>query len=284
MELDLDFRAGSPIWQGDLLGFEDWTRAHPLEKYGVIITADCDIQRARPEQELVFLRVITQADYIDVVWSRSKLERARDKLVHDTTQMVNRLRKAVDAEATALDETDVARWITTTNATDICDALLVSEERERARLIDNATRARTVVEQCKAPLRSACLEHLMRCRSQGRSDLLKQASNELAKLPDDIFFITGITEPGDETGYYILLDQIGAIRLNQITDSLAEVRQGSKRAYRFGRLSRVYKYSMAQRFAFLFQRIGLPDDHAVRHGQALHRLNQATISGMDGAR
>lgn len=281
MELDPDFKPGLPLWQGDLLGFSNWARADPLQRYGVIITADCDIQRARPDQELVFLRVVTQADYIDVIWSRSKLERVRDTRVRDLTQMMNRLRKQIDPEANALEGIDVERWIGTAAPIEICDALSLNDADDKARLIENVDRARIAVDYCHAPPGSACLDRLTRCRNEAHSALFKQASRELGKLRDDLFFVTGITESADDKGYYILLDQIGAVRPDQITDSLTEVRDGKKRAYRFGRLARVYKYAMAQRFSLLFQRIGLPDDYTERHSQALGRLSPS-ITSMNG--
>lgn len=281
MELDPDFKIGSQIWQGDLLGFGDWDHSEPLNKYGVIITADCDIQRARPEQELVYLRVVTQPDYVDTIWSRSKLELARQKALNDLMQMINRHRLQSDPKAIALGMMEVEKWITSVAPSEICDAIAVVEERDRDRLNENIARATASLQDCQIPPDTRCLDRLIRNRNRPRPEILKQAVNELARVRDDLFFITGITEPADQTGYYVLLDRIGAVKLNQISDSLAEVRQGMKQAYRFGRLARTYKYAMAQRFAFLFQRIGLPNDHTQRHSETLGRMTTNDTSNSD---
>jgi hypothetical protein len=65
-ELDPEFKREQPIRQGDLIGFWDWNSLPPLSRFGVILTADCDIENGRPDQELVYARIISQSDYIDL--------------------------------------------------------------------------------------------------------------------------------------------------------------------------------------------------------------------------
>jgi hypothetical protein len=273
VEFDLDFKIGQPIRQGDLFGFWDWRTRTPLARFGAIITADCDIENGRPDQELVYLRIITHSDYIDVFWSRFKLAIARKKALDDLVGQVNRLRRERDHDSSDLTPGEIEQWIASEISNDIADTIGVADAREKLKLIRNLEQTRNVMRLASAPLGSSCLNHLVELRSQGRSNVLKQAANDLKSERDDVFFLTSLTDRDDSSGYYILLDHIGALPRDQLSDSLDEVSRGAKAAYRFGTLATTYKYAVAQRFAFLFQKIGLPNDHKKRHEAALTGIN-----------
>jgi hypothetical protein len=274
LELDPDFRSGHPIWQGDLLGFGDWERAHPLERYGVIVTADCDIQQARPDRDVVYLRIVSQKDYIDFLWAKEKLEKIRDRCLADATEMINRLRRQQEPEVVDLELSEVDRWTAEASADEICASILKPEHSEKSRLLANIGRFQKAALYCQQTAGKACLSKLSDIQARSITDLMKTAGNELSDVRDNLFFILGFQEREDKVGYYVLLDHIGAVARDHITDSLGELRRGSKKAYRFGRLNQQFKYAMVQKFAFLFQRIGLPDAHKDSHGSSLQQLSK----------
>jgi hypothetical protein len=164
-------------------------------------------------------------------------------------------------------------WISKDPAAEIAEAIGTLDQDEKTRLIKNIDRVKTISEYAAIPFGSRCLDHLALQRSQQRSHLFRQAANDLKSDRDEIFFLTGITDFDDSAGYYILLDQIGAIRTDQVTDSIERLRRGERSAYRFGTLVKTYKYAVAQRFSFLFQKIGLPAEHKLRHETALTRFH-----------
>ena len=273
VELDLEFKIGQPIRQGDVFGFWDWRARPSLAKFGVIVTADCDIENGRSDQDLVYLRIISQADYIEVFWSRAKLEIARKKSVDDLVGQVNKLRRSLNSEASDLTVAEMEQWIASEASANIVAALDVTDAREIEKLTRNLDRTRNTAQLSNVPLGTSCLDHLLQVRGQDRAIVLKQASNDLRSERDEVFFLTSLTERDDTTGYYVLLDHIGAIRKDQLSDSLDAVKSGLQAAYKFGALAKTYKYAVAQRFAFLFQKIGLPNDHKHRHDAMLAVLD-----------
>ena len=272
MELDPDFRIDWPIRQGDIFGFRAWDQQPPLQRYGVVVTADCDIAQGRPDQELVFVKIVTQFDYIDMFWSRSKLERAEKRAFDGWGPRLNKIRRELDATVSDLTRSEVEQWVRASTNEDIISTLAATNEGQQAQLKKSLDRHRPAIECAAIPPGECCFESLLKVRSETRAKLLSQAAGELKSQRDELFFVTSIKEASDQTGYYVLLDQIGAIRRDQISDSLSEVKQGKKLAYRFGRLSKTFKYALTQKFAFLFQRIGLPVDHSERHNDCLTRL------------
>jgi hypothetical protein len=283
LELDRDFKRNWPIQQGDVFGFWDWRSRPPLNRFGLIVTADCDIENGQPDQELVYLRIVAQSDYVDIFWSRSKLLGAREQALRGLVPQINRLRRGIDPDAEPLQTAEVLSWIVSSTPDDIVDAIQVSDENERTRLMRNLAQAKRIAEFANAPIGSSCFARLLELKQQQRPAAMTQAANDLRSNRDEVFFITAITEPDDTSGYYVLLDQIGAIRRDTISDSVEAVRRGDKAAYRFGTLSKTYKYAVAQSFAFLFQKIGLPNDHRDRRNAALARMNETDIQ-IEGGR
>jgi len=229
VELDLDFNVDCPIRQGDLLGFWDWASQPPLGRFGVIITADCDIANGRPDQELVYLRIVSQSDYIDIFWSRSKLERARDRAFRDLLPHINRLRRTNDPNAQDLDRAEFESWIRSSDATAIAEAIGVDDKLEKKKLIRSLELTHKAVELATAPPGSSCLDRLIQLNNRTRNEALAQAINDLRSRRDEIFFLTAFTRTDDDCGYYVLLDQIGAVRRDQISNSMSEIKRGEKR-------------------------------------------------------
>jgi len=275
VELDSDFKISWPIRQGDVFGFWDWRTRPPLRRFGVIITADCDIENGQQDQELVYLRIVSQSDYVDLFWSRSKLLAAREQALRDLVPQINKLRRGSDAEADSIGHSEILSWIINNRPKDIADLIRVTDQVDRTRLLASINRAKSAAEFATTPVGSSCLDYLLRLKNQERHVALTQAANDLRSDRDEIFFITSLTDPQDASGYYILLDQISAIRRDQLSDSIESVRLGEKVAYRFGSLSKTYKYALAQRFAFLFQKIGLPSEHKERLNTALGRIKSS---------
>lgn len=184
VELDLEFKIGQPIRQGDVFGFWDWRARPSLAKFGVIVTADCDIENGRSDQDLVYLRIISQADYIEVFWSSAKLEIARKKSVDDLVGQVNKLRRSLNSEASDLTVAEMEQWIASEASANIVAALDVTDAREIEKLTRNLDRTRNTAQLSNVPLGTSCLDHLLQVRGQDRAIVLKQASNDLRSERD----------------------------------------------------------------------------------------------------
>jgi hypothetical protein len=280
VELDPDFKTNWPIRQGDVFGFWDWRNRSPLSRFGMVITADCDIENGQPDQEIIYLRIVAQFDYVDIFWSRAKLVAAREQALRDLVPQINRLRREHAPNAEPLDPSTILSWLASSTPEDIADAIQVIDE-SRVKLVRSLARTRNTVQLASAPAGTSCLDRLLKLRNQDRGDVLKQATNDLRSPRDEIFFFTALTDRDDVCGYYVLLDRFGAICRNQISDSIDAVRRGEKSAYRFGSLSKTYKYAVAQRFAFLFQKIGLPSEYNERLNSSLARMNNTQLGTIE---
>jgi hypothetical protein len=270
LELDITFKAEAPLRQGDILGFWDWSTKAPLDRFGIIITPDCDIAQGSPTQSLLYLRIITQTDFIRTIWARRKLEKLDKKNLLDLVGIINRIRS--NAGQIELTPEEISLWVGRAPVDEIAAALNADAtdtkqlQRATERLIKSQSARNT-------PAGSDCIGILSTIRDVPIEKIYQEAKNECAKPRDELFFLSGIKDIDDRLGYYVLLDSINIVRRDQISNSMYSVRHGEKIAYRFGSLTHQFKYAVAQRFSFLFQRIGLPDQHRALHTAALERLS-----------
>src|SRR5262249_23522247 len=98
MEIERSFLTSEPLSQGDLIALSNFENRHPLDRFGVIITADCDIERARPDHLVTFLRIAPVFDYICHVWSRKKIHILLKQMTITAAAMFDRLSRAVDTD------------------------------------------------------------------------------------------------------------------------------------------------------------------------------------------
>jgi hypothetical protein len=279
-EFDLALPKEAPIRQGDVIGFWDWSTRKPTERFGLVITADCDIAQERAFDSICYLRIIPVPDYLHLFWAPRMLVANRRKWLRVCAQ------DAVSIFG--------ARETTTTFSADIVEQLVAEGrlDQVRQKLLECAVeREHRLIKrfglvdslfQISPALGSDCFtrlidaEHIWReagDRVETLGRLNTAARNHLRGNPQSVAFIRSIPEideVGGSPGYAILLDQMNVWPLNSITFSFDVARQKpNEMAYRLGRLSDRYKYAVIQQFAYLFQRIGLPDEHQVALDETL---------------
>jgi hypothetical protein len=141
VELDLNFRPDWPLRQGDLLGWVGWEERPPLDRFGLVITADCDIAQGRPDQELVYLRVITVWDYLNIFWSRQKLSLLWERSITELATRTNSLRRAADSTATEISASAIITWLKTAETAKIVASLptpTADAQQKLARAVERA--------------------------------------------------------------------------------------------------------------------------------------------------
>lgn len=173
-------------------------------------------------------------------------------------------------------------WLSSSSAQEICDTL--SPERVKQAEIDKLSIRLRELAQAGAAANighdDSALDPFVSLRAQEkkiemgkmREVILQQAKNELARESDEVFFLSHLVADEQSEGYYVMLDHIGTLRRDQLFDYKSEADFTMDGAHRFGRLENTFKYAVVQRFAFLFQRIGLPDERISLHRGALQKI------------
>jgi len=282
MEIDRSFTSSAPARQGDLIARANFEQRHCFDRFGVIVTADCDMERARPDHQLTFLRIVPVAEYMMHIWCRRKLHDLTARLRNDTASLFNRLSQENEPTWSSMTSDQLADWLSSSSAQEICDTLSSNKVRKSdieklsIRLGEMQFAGTTANISPSAPALDPFI--YLRARKKKveiakmRDDVLQQAKNELSKESDEIFFLSRLVPDEQSEGYYVMLDHIGTLRRDQLFDYKSEADLTPEGAHRFGRLQNTFKYAVVQRFAFLFQRIGLPDERIDLHKSALQKI------------
>lgn len=282
MELDETFSTSAPARQGDLIARANFEQRHPFDRFGVLITADCDLERTRPETQLTFLRIVPVPDYVKHVWCRKKMHDILKRMAHDTTALFNRLSRDDEPTRLPIKPERLVDWLCSSSPEEICDTLDpkrikqpdITKLHKRLDDLSSCTKAAAINQLAPA------LDSLVSLRAadkkteaeKARTEILTQAKNELAKESDEVFFLSRLVSEEESEGYYVLLDQVTTMRRDQLFEYKSEADLIEDGAHRFGRLEKSFKYAIVQRFAFLFQRIGLPDERIELHKGSLQKI------------
>src|SRR4051812_42943364 len=70
MEIETTFSPSEPIKQGELIARANFETCHPFDQIAVVVTADCDLERVRPDHHVTLLRVVPVSDFVQHVWCR----------------------------------------------------------------------------------------------------------------------------------------------------------------------------------------------------------------------
>src|SRR5688500_17245360 len=103
-ELDELFSSDKPVLQGDICEFGSAHPAYPNHRFGVIITADCDLANKSAYQPAAYLRVVPLLTYVEDVWGPEQLARVVQRCSSEVCSEVNILRRAIDVGCLPLTE------------------------------------------------------------------------------------------------------------------------------------------------------------------------------------
>lgn len=257
-----------PIRQGDLL-IKKSLKLGKAESICLVITADCDIHKNKFGNCLACLRVITLEEYITQHWAERKLEKATEKEVKKTLELVNKWNRRCEGRS-ELTEDALCRWISRAQPEEICSELQIPDGdltkvlkclkpfiSAMNILNDNNLDSLRKLASFKSALNNTPIEKLW-------VTVLEQAKQDT--FPDDIVFFPDL--PQIETGpVVVLLREVLAVDHKFICYRAPDV-TASEPFLRIGRLSPVYKYQLSQRFGSLYSKIGLPNEFEVKCSDA----------------
>ena len=283
MEIDA-VDANCSIRQGDIFARLSAGASIPQE-LGAIITADCDIENGSKNMNLVYLRVITVRQYIEVHWAKKKIEKSLHVKSKDLSARLNSLSSMPNQEATPeITEKFILDFIEDKTQNEIETSINSIaknslEPKKLGNLLADFKQLKEIQSALISPADFNFFQFLSKLANASSEKLFAQARGELSKPPDEVFFLSHVSTDLAGVGYYVLLNEISAIGRLGVTDSASKARENSTMVCRLSRLKPVFKHRLAQQFSFLFQRIGLPDEYIGRNRAVLESLSNPLNGG-----
>jgi len=266
------------IRQGDILIQYSIGRPVP-SKLHAVINADCDLAQDKTGGHIAMLKIVPFREYVRVNWAQRKLKRSLDRKIDQLASSIEKGRVQKDPAVLPISREALVDWLKKATSLEIAKSVY-DDDGPKLRLHKLVEGTKLAME-CAEDMASDPFSRLarMRCVETGGASqteiakLTQSAAQELARLPDDVFFIAEI--PGIQgMGHAVLLRSMVTADLACVTTKFSDAKMLLPEAHcRIARLKPAYKYGLAQQFSLMYARIGLPDDHSAAHHLVLETLS-----------
>jgi hypothetical protein len=247
-----DISVVDPLRQGDVLEAAD-PAASLWQRHLVVLTADCDLARAKHHGRVTCIPVLTEHEYL----LEMQIPGLRDKAMN---KFVDELRKALPPAAPKITDERLRAWPCEEEPDEIAAALGLSGRRaddvkaacESIRLLSR--QPETLDDAVKLLIDSQVGAPNPQKRDKIVDGIVNKFRNAYSNPPGDALFLSSIA-PRNSLGYFAYLRHP-----EQVPE--AEIALGPDRsASRYRRISRLqdrYTHALVERFAHVFMSIGLP--------------------------
>lgn len=242
-----------PFRQGDIL-----CRISQQEQkeWGVIITADCDIANDKAGSYFTFLTIVTSDSYLKDSWAPEALRKVGQKTALKASELLSRAARKCDPGLADLSPEDVVEWLMDRSAAEV--AAKVNDTSGAMLNLLEAVRLSHGIGCSNDPAfaRLRAVWKLQGVSARGEHERF-EAALDYNKNPEYVFL--PFLPQEHFLGYVVLLRSFQSVWESEVYKSLLSARIADRPNawHRIGRLADYVRYSITQRMAFLFSRIGM---------------------------
>lgn len=233
----------------------------------MVLTADCDIANDKFGDYFSILPIISASEFLKTVWLRRRLEAGRERsfrIVHETIKTA--LRRKLSAEP-ILDEVTLNSLLEAYSDIEIARRFGLEKDK-------NFAQALAIVRAPSDGKADSFASTASRLFKNPRAEVL----NALGQLGAEYFYFNYLPD-SVRIGNIILLRQMTVIDRGKLAPGELEFKTNliPDGAYRIGRFRPEFKHAIAQAFAQLFSRVGLPVEFEVECEHACALLAEEVL-------
>src|SRR5271154_6582920 len=101
----------SELAQGDLIRWESKDYAPPWRTYGIIVTADCDLEYKKHRGFLSYIPALLTIDYLWHFWRPSEFAKPARDAISTMTRRINKWREENNHTSRVLSEEAIQAWL-----------------------------------------------------------------------------------------------------------------------------------------------------------------------------
>jgi len=260
-----------PFRQGDIIRLVDRDEKEIDPPIGIIINADCDLANCKIEGVVAYISVLPFEQHFRRYWIPNFIDdrfRTLAKSIEDAC--------GLDCQAFG----ELEDWVREEPHELVAKRLAETYSAKEKKLLPLL---QELSEISRSPSRdSTLLLKMLGIQGRNKHDTLtKYAKDALRSLGDGYFFLNEIAGL-PAIGFVARLRRIHSIGDHLLFPSLSDLRiadvVADVRAVRIARLTDLYRFRLAQLFAYQFSRIGLPDEVIALNDVAV----QAAVSNLGG--
>lgn len=246
-----------PILQGDV--FRVGESCNGLfssdEKYAVVITADCDIVNNKMGGNYTFLPIVSAKSYVEKYWMVDVFKKENQIVIKECCDKINNEKLPEKFECLDITPIQMMEWLKYKELTDIFETSGIDINHPKIRsLIDrsNILKLETNIEN---------YSKLRAYQKRTEKSIKSEIRASLEKPRQDYYYIPEV-ERKDSIGKIIKLRDIRAVSKEFVFAKEFDLRistaDPTESLVRVGRFSDYLRYSITQRFASVFTKIGMP--------------------------
>ncbi|WP_027912785.1 hypothetical protein [Pseudomonas sp. URIL14HWK12:I7] len=248
------------VRQGDIIRKLN-PKTGEAEKLGIVITADCDIAQKKAGERYTWLEIVPMTAYIDGPWAQEQLRKLSEKRSKAICEYLNGQIRKQHSGLTALTHESLVQWLRSKTA----DEILASATGKAPTANDKPLRdlqgfALTVStdENQSAFSRLKCAWTLFGVDEKSQQENVRNAFKDSGGFQD--YFVLPELPRQSGLGFVVMLRSMWSIMASDLylTEQDARIHDRPDAFHRLGRLNDGIRFSITQKLAFLFSRIGMP--------------------------
>lgn len=249
------------VRQGDIIRKLN-PKTGKAETLGIVITADCDIAQRKAGERYTWLEIVPMAAYIEGPWAREQLRKLSERRSKAICEYLNgQIRKRQPGLAELTHESLVL-WLRSKTAEEILASSTGEAPTPGGKpLRDLKGFALTVSadETQSAFSRLKAAWTLFGTEEKNQQEILRNAFKDGGGFQD--YFVLPELPRQTGLGFVVMLRSMWTIMAPDLylTEQDARIHDRPDAFHRLGRLNDGIRFSITQKLAFLFSRIGMPN-------------------------
>jgi len=249
------------IRQGDVIRKLN-SRTGAVERLGIVITADCDIAKNKSGNRYTWLEIVSMVDYLDGPWAQEQLRKLGEKRSKAICDYLNGQLRKRELGVDLLTPQSVGEWLRGRTPEQILTGVTGQAPMpDFKQLRELQGYAKTLIaEEGKSPgeqLKAAW--EFFDVDEKGRQEALRSAFKDSTGGFPEFFLLPELPRQAG-LGFVVLLRSMWNVMADDLylSEQDARIDDRPDAFHRLGRLDDGVRFSITQKLAFLFSRIGMP--------------------------
>ncbi|MGY6566543.1 MAG: hypothetical protein ACXIU5_17510 [Halomonadaceae bacterium] len=248
------------VRQGDIIRKLN-PKTGETEKLGIVITADCDIAQRKAGERYTWLEIVPMAAYIEGPWAQEQLRKLSEKRSNAICEHLNSQIRKQKPGLTALTHESLVRWLCSNTAEEILTSATGKAPTADSKPLRDLQAFELTVstdETQSAFGRLKAAWTLFGVEEKNQKESVRNAFKDGGGFQD--YFVLPELPRQTGLGFVVMLRSMWTIMAPDLylTEQDARIHDRPDAFHRLGRLNDGIRFSITQKLAFLFSRIGMP--------------------------
>lgn len=248
------------VRQGDIIRKLN-AKTGKTEKLGVVITADCDIHQKKAGERYTWLEIMPMAAYVDGPWAQEQLRKLSEKRAKSICEYLNSQIRRAHPGLAPLTHDSLAQWLRSRTAEEILTTTTgkaPAGDAKQLRELQGFALTVSADETQSAFSRLKAAWALFGTDEKNQQDSVRNAFKDGGGFQD--YFVLPELPRQSGLGFVVMLRSMWTIMAPDLylTEQDARIHDRPDAFHRLGRLNDGIRFSITQKLAFLFSRIGMP--------------------------